>query len=488
MRAGPSWAWALGALVLFGGAAAGASLGLDLGDPAFFWPVAAGVVAAAMAWATRRSETSWASQAPLLLFALLAAVTVTAAASWRPTDWDWTSQGVRRLNPETLALLEALEAPVSATMFATERGEERPPAERLRDRLGRVSGKVDWSWLNPVTSPLEVERYDARRGDLFLELGDRRERVRPVDEEGFANALLRLTRGERTACFTQGHGEPPVLGDDAVRAAIGLLEEKAIATRTLDLFDPESALGAGCDVVLAVGPTGPFLEQELASLDALLGEVGLVVLMDPEAQGRGPLAEWLAGHGLAVGRDPVVDVTSADLGLHPLQAIVPAAGLDPFHPATKGIDQNLLFEIATEVASGPGWRSTALATSAEWTWLESELEAEQWVPDEHESQGAVPLVIAAESDGGARVALAGDSDWIDDLYFLTYPSHGDLFLGVTRWAMGPGETLDLPAGDRGLDPLAMTNRGASRLALAYLAGVVFLLAEGIAIQVGRRRR
>ncbi|MCH7494454.1 hypothetical protein IIA16_07085, partial [bacterium] len=318
--------------------------------------------------------------------------------------------------------------------------------------------------------------------DAVLELAGRRQKMETPDEEGFVNALLRLTKGERTICFTQGHGEPPLAGDEALFALVRLFENKAMVSRNLELFDLETARGHGCNAILVVGPTGPFLDVELAVLAALWQDVGVLFFLDPVAQGQSPLVAWLADQGLTVGADPVVDVRSN----HPLQVILPAALLAR-HPAAKGIRENLVLTVATTVAADDPWRATILARSGDWAWVETDLQSDTWQPDPGEEEGEMALALVAEHEG-QRVALVGDSDFIRDGDLAIYASHQALALGLTRWVMGPGETIDLPVRDRGVDPLTMTKGTAARLGLLYTAAIIALVGQGIATQVARRRR
>lgn len=478
----PSSLSALLALAALGAAGWRLSQGHRLGDVPLFWLLAVGIGLAALSLYSRQEDTSWASQAPLALFALLATVVANAVATMAPVHLDWTANRVLTITAETRSLLAGLEQPLQVKVFAAPLSTERVDAERLMERLERVGSNLSWEFVNPQMSPLVTSEYGASRGDVVLELGGRRQMMETPDEDGFANALLRLTLGERTVCFTQGHGEPPLAGEDALFALTALLERKALVPRTLELFDLETAQEAGCNAILVVGPTGPFLEGELAVLAALWEEVGVVFMVDPAVQSESPLREWLATQGLLVGADPLVDVRSS----HPLQVISPASLLAR-HQATKGIRQNLIFSLAAPVSAEAPWQATGLAHTGDWAWVESDLEGDTWQPDPGEAEGELVVALAAEA-GNRRVGLVGDSDFVHDADVAVFSSHQALVLGLARWAMGPGESVELPVRERGVDPLTITEGTARRLGLIYTAAIIALVGQGIATQVARRRR
>jgi hypothetical protein len=184
--------------------------------------------------------------------------------------------------------------------------------------------------LDAATNNLDIEEYDrlaapevaqqhrvTQDGSIVLSYNDRsevialptdireaRHRLRAFDAD-VQRALMRVARDEKTIYLTIGHGElndgtptGPLEGRefrsiDALRKLFGLLNYQ--------VHDLGLQGGLGNDVpsdaamVLVLGPTRPFLEPELQSLDRFLARGGSVLLaLEPEGSFQlGPLRQRL---------------------------------------------------------------------------------------------------------------------------------------------------------------------------------------------------
>lgn len=457
--------------------------GQGLGESALFWSLVTALVAGIALLGQRTPESSWLGQAPLSGMGLLVAILGVALASAHPMEWDWTKNRVESLAPETIALLESLEEDVEATLFFLEMGMGRTEAESLFEKASRFSPHLKWRMVNPRREPLLTNELGAREGTILLQSKGRTSRMNAIDEEALSNALLGLRGSRRIACFSRGHGEPPLHGDEGLGISRHLLQEKGIGTADVDLFKrPE----VGCDVLILVGPTGVFQAPELETLSTLMNEIGLVILFEPGMGERYPLLDWLEGNGLMTSIWPVLDPLSQEMGFHPFQVLALSDALGK-HPITSGIAENLVLSVVAVVGADENWESTPLVLSGDWTWEETDLEADEAQFDEGERNGPLPLALAAV-EGDKRVVLVGDHDFVTDQVMEAIPSSGDLFLGMVRWSIGKGEIVALPPRDRGLAPLSLKAGDVRRLGFLYAGAILLLLGHGLGTHIARRRR
>jgi hypothetical protein len=123
-------------------------------------------------------------------------------------------------------------------------------------------------------------------------------------DQNLAKGLIKVTKQQAVAYFTVGHGERRTesVADD-VRSGHGTLKQGLSANR-YEVKTLGVAEGLAADVpkdaalVFIMGPTKPFLAEEIASLKRALDRgVRLLICLEPEAEGDA-MAELLAELGL----------------------------------------------------------------------------------------------------------------------------------------------------------------------------------------------
>lgn len=154
-------------------------------------------------------------------------------------------------------------------------------------------------------------------------------------EEAFTNALASLSEEQRVICFTEGHGELQLKGQDA--DGLGLLDTLVTGenylTQTLSTRGPDP-VPASCAVVVIAGPQIPFAPEEAAKLEDYLKSRGRLLVMAEALSGQvrdfltTGLEPLLQSRGLTLDRDLVFDPKlqiKADVQ-EPLLAAIPASG------------------------------------------------------------------------------------------------------------------------------------------------------------------
>ena len=88
-----------------------------------------------------------------------------------------------------------------------------------RDVLGMyssASNRVKVKYVDPDRQPALAKEFACGRyGTVVVAAGDRHMEAQGDGEEGITNALVRVLKGQRTACFIQTHGERNLDSSDA---------------------------------------------------------------------------------------------------------------------------------------------------------------------------------------------------------------------------------------------------------------------------------
>jgi len=442
--------------------------------------------------------------------------------------FDVSEAGVHSLSDQTRKVLDDLEQDVEVVAFYP-----RSQHEEIRDLLDRYayeSQRFHVIYADPNQRPDLVEKYGVAperlgQGLLRVAIGGESVELEEVDEPKLTNALVKLTRqGQKKVYFVTGHNERPIEGrgadgkDGFQRAAEALRNENyQVATINLETVAevPDDA-----DVVILAGPTRPLRPGDADKLDRYLARGGAVLAMvDPRAQTD--LGEVLAGWGVELGHDAIVDRLQSLFG----QAMSPMAGQYADHEITRDLREVTLFPMARSVraretdagasgahAGSSNGRFVELVRTSENAWAERDLDllfasgrAELGADD---LPGPVSLAVAgrprtaaappappagdgdaqAEGEGEGegeskeakppepRLVVFGDSDFASNQAIDAYRNR-DLFVNSVNWLLGDVEAISVRPNKSRASRLLFTNEQISTL--RYL--VLFVLPQAIAI-------
>jgi len=402
-----------------------------------------------MRYSTRKASTrktlvrgSTLGAGVLLALALLVLVNY---FGWKYHDrFDWTRSQVHSLSERTENVLAALEKPIEIVVFLTPSQGDPTLYEQVRDLVAlyeAASTQISTRFMDPARNPMEfkqvAERFDLANPNVVVVASEDDKRIllgselAQMDFSGGLGAAPSLAefRGEQkvTAAilelaeerkprvlFTTGHGESSL--DDFGPGGLSSLSElfnlqNLEAEEWASLNQP--AVPADADLVVIAGPTGTFLPPELEVLSTYAATGGrLLLLLDPELNPTGAgtgLREWLAGYGVAIDADVVIDPANR----------LPFFGADTFyvdsygdHPATGTVrDEKIpvLLSLVRSVRSeadgdlsgdmpGDVSRTELLLTGAD-GWGERDLDALPEVgEDDADLAGPVPLGVVVEQE------------------------------------------------------------------------------------------
>jgi ABC-type uncharacterized transport system involved in gliding motility auxiliary subunit len=289
----------------------------------------------------------------------------------------------------------------------------------------------------------------------------------------------------------------------------------------------KTAVPDGTDLVVIAGPTSAFLKPELDVLGAYLSKGGrLLVLVDPTLAGdtlaSTGLTEWLAGWGVKLGEDIVVDPSNP----------LPMYGADTIfsnsygaHPITKSLRSAkvpVILSLARSVSKGTapaGFEVTELLHTTEQGWGETNLGALRKVEkDAADLPGPVSLGVAVtpvaaeakpapemEEDPDApkapkpaplaadsplaktRIVVFGDADFASNLDIDNGSGDATLVADTMNWLIERPQLLGIAPKAPEQVHLSLTSGQLTLISWLVLA-ILPLLSVGAGVFVYRRRR
>ena len=320
--------------------------------------------------------------------------------------WDLTAGGQYSLSPQTVRILESLEAPIRVIVFG--RDVEFPA---YRDRLAEYeyrSSQVSLEFVDVDKEPLRARQYDVQSyGTVVFEYEDRIERVVSYEEQALTNGLIKVVEGEELRVyFIQGHGERTPDGSerDDYGGLGEALQRDNLMVDTVVLAQT-GEVPAAASVVVVAGPTTDYLPGEIDVLRAYLEQGGKALFLvdpadDPAATPQPNLIALIAEWGIELGNDVVVDVSGVGQLLG-TDATVPVATTYPPHPITEDFGLLTAFPLARSVtpgSSGAGDRvAQAFVQTSARSWAETdltELEAGEVQMDDDDIPGPISIGAA----------------------------------------------------------------------------------------------
>ncbi len=433
------------------------------------------------------------------LFALLLLGTV-IAAGWllarHDHYWDWTLERSNSLAPESLAILERVEAPLRATVFIDPQNPLLKTIERLLARYAQALPDLEVRVVDPQLFPEQAR--DAKvsiAGQVLLEYRGRRETLNEIGERALSAAIARLssTRAPWVAVL-EGHGERRIDGESpSDLGRLGKeLKERGYLLRPLDLATvPDVPVNTHLLVIST--PAIPLFPGEAERLVDYLNRGGnLLWLLDPgPLNGLEVLSDQL---GIGILPGTLVDAGAAAFGVDsPAVAVISQY---PDDTLADGLKEPALLPgaLAFETRVAPGWTLASFLASGADSWnetgrLQGAIDRDEIVG---EQAGPLPVVLALTrslEEGGRtqRVLVVGDGDFLSNAQIGTQ-GNGALGIKLLRWLSGEEGLLALPPNP---DPAQGLDLTASRRWLLGLSSLVllpaFFLTAGLAVRWVRSR-
>jgi ABC-type uncharacterized transport system involved in gliding motility auxiliary subunit len=484
-----------------------------------------------------RAARAGASAAAIALgVALVVGVNWLGSRHWWHADW--TKTRINSLSTTTRKIVKGLKKPVRITVFMEQESPLSAPVRGILDGYRELSpGNIQVEYLDPKRNLARAQAAASELGGIRVNTvvfrsGGRTKHVEEDKladydyasaqlsrsspemkafrgEEAFTSAILAVTESRTPRVyFSAGHGEAPI---DSPERGRGFTEAKQTLERdNLTVAKWESlgkdAVPADADAIVVAGPRTAFLEPEVGALEKYLAGGGhVLLLLDPvlPAPGSPPsdfgLARVLAGNGVKIGNDIVVDPANAlplvgaetvfanHYGRHTIVRALADEGLPVILPLARSVSKanGAATPVSSTVlieTSADGWGETSLAR------LEDQVKK-----DAQDVAGPVGLAVAvgpAEEDKAAakkpRLIVVGNSRFAAN-GTLGNAGNANFFLNSIHWLTGSEKQIGIAPKTPEQASLSLTQGEVRRIGLFSIFGLPSL-AIFLGVWVWYRRR
>lgn len=381
---------------------------------------------------SRRVRAAAAAGLTLALAAVYGTLFVYASSTVK-LDVDFSYFKTSKPSESTKQLARGLSDPVRVVAFFPHVSEVRPEVARYLDELKAGAPKLQVEIQDRLLAPkLAKELRATQDGAIVLsrgtttqtiqlgtELAKAKTKLKTLDRD-FQEQLTKLAKSRRTAYITVGHGE---LNDSPKNpGADGLVRSASILRTLLQrqnylIKDLGLAQGLGreipddADVVLVLGPTEPFLAEEVNTLRQYLARGGkLFLALDADAFSTRELQAEAAAPGSSA--PPVPTPPAASASAAPAGSAAP-----PAPPPTKVGPLNDLAELVglsfnADVLANDKSHVTARNDPSDRTWIVTQsFSSHASVSTLGRSSGRSPVVVIGAGSLEKARGAAGQIDF-----------------------------------------------------------------------------
>lgn len=242
---------------------------------------------------TMRTTKHGMNMGAMILLTVTMLVCINYIANKNNKTWDLTAEKLNSLSEQSTKLLDGLKEDLEVKVFykGPETAEVRGKIKQSLSLYQEYSSKVKVQFINAYVNQAKAQEYMMGQNDMetapvmvFFEHKGRKVRVDEFDEAGLTAGIIKVTRDSAAKVyFVQGHGEKDLNSDDdqGLLQFVKALKEASFQVEPLNLLDkkeiPEDAAA-----VAIIGPSIPYLENELQALRAYLIRGGRVFMaLDP---------------------------------------------------------------------------------------------------------------------------------------------------------------------------------------------------------------
>jgi ABC-type uncharacterized transport system involved in gliding motility auxiliary subunit len=456
-----------------------------------------------------------------LLLVLVIAAGLNYVGHRHPKRFDTTRSGRYTLAPQTIQVLNKLDADINIKLFFP--GGDYDPLRELLVEYRTISRRINYEFIDPDKRPDVAKQYDAtvygtfenpftgsrlKFGTLVLSYGNRKEKIEKrseeVQEEDLTNAIIKVRRKEaKKVYFIQGHGEKDPSDTDRTgySEAKKALEIQGYEVGTANLAS-EGKIPADAKVLVEAGPTAEPFPQEIQFISDFLnkGLGGLLLLIDPSPAAS--FDSFLKSWGVQADKDLVLDVSGVGRLMGARESI-PLVSSYENHKITDRFTTMTFFPLTRSIQPNKsipnGITVETLFKSNPRSWGETNLNSSEATYDpKTDLEGPLSLAVAAvkeikpssdkEPGVKSRIVVVGTSNFPVNAYFPAQ-GNGNLFLNMISWLAQDEDLISIrpkPAEDRRI-VLSQGQASMLRLFTVFILPGIALVA-GIVVYVRRRRK
>jgi len=536
----PSYVGGALALVIYAFAAEGSTLSADLSDDtlvilklSFFLllllstlPLVLMETSLLSMYGAQRLETRRLVESGLAGLALSLAISFVFSANYVASQYDtrFDLRTLRDLQPSaaTIEMARNLSEPITVSLFFSPANEVEEVISPYFNSLNDASSQITLAYLDKAASPKEARELRVRKnGTVVISDGENHESISLGEDSGRARSKLKkldadfqaklnkVTRSQRIAYFTVGHGERSTAPKDKDPGGLKALKE---GLKTLNYKVKNLGVKQGLSdqipddatLVFVVGPQGPMIESEQDALIRYVkGGGALFVLLDPEVEEAPALEPLFEALGLSYNLDVLAHETKhvtrdravsdrAFIATNRFTTHASTTNLAKGGPRTFALfDRTGSLDKLDGTESGPEVTFTIRTAAGSWADLDGGLTYDK----DTESKGSfnvaasVQLPANEEDSGvGGRAVVTADADALADLVLSVSMGNRQWLSDSLRWLENE---VTLSAQVAELEDVTLVHTKDEDKAWFYgtsLGVPLLVLGCGLGLRARRRRR
>lgn len=401
--------------------------------------------------------------------------------------WDMTPNKKYSLSDQTHKILKGLNRDVTIYAF----DQERNFAER-RDVLGMyasASNRLKVKYVDPNRQPALAKEYSVRSyGTIVVSAGDRHMEAQGDGEEGITNALVRVLKGQRMACFIQTHGERNLDnterdGYDRFKKQLG---DENYQTEALP-FLQKMEIPKDCTMAIIAGPQNDYLPPEIDVIRKYLQDGGRALIMLDAGVELPNLTKLLSDFGVTARNDLVIDENPVAqiFGTEPYMPLIVKYGANPIAQPLNG--RATLFPLSRSFEVGkdskPGVSADSLCDTSS-----DSYDVSDWNPKIKEIQfhagkdvkGPLSVAVTGSISGGGEKKTEGrfvalGTSLIAANSFLNFQSNRDFIMNSINWLSAEEDLISIRATPPESQHLTMNAEQMRRVLILGVFGIPILI-------------
>jgi ABC-type uncharacterized transport system involved in gliding motility auxiliary subunit len=374
-------------------------------------------------------------------------------------SYDATSNKRYSLSEQTAKIVKGLKQPATITYY--DQSKNFSQAKDQLEAYAQLSPKITVKYVDADKDP-ELARAAGVKsyGTTIVQVGDRKEQAKSLNEEGITGALIRdIKSNTRTVCFVEGSGEHQI--EDSDRSGFSrlkdLLGHDGYEAKAINLVVKAEVPG-DCTVLVVGGPSADYQQPEVDAIGKYVEGGGRALfLLDPPLKfGRSPIADndalsqLLAGWGVTPQKDLILDFNpiSQIAGLGADVALVTSYDSHEIVSDLKRMMTGFPLARSLEAKNGDKTTVEKLFSTSDSSLATTKLDsADVNLRDPKNEKG--PLVLAAagtystgKDNSQGRFVVVGSSDWAANS-FINFNGNQDLALNTVNWLASDEDLISI---------------------------------------------
>jgi len=402
-------------------------------------------------------------------------------------SWDLTPNKKYSLAPQTVKLLKDLNQDVTIYVFDRERnfGQQRD----LLNTFSSTSHRVSVRYVDVDRQPALAKQYAVRSyGTVVVAAGDRHFEAQSDSEEAISNALIRLFKGQRTACFIGGHGEHDLdsserIGYSKVKTEF---DHESYLTKTVTLLQ-KMEIPSDCSMVIVAGPKDDYLPQEVDTIRKYVTGGGRAMFMLDPGVALPELSKLLADWNVTVRNDLVIDENPVAqvFGTEPTMPLILKYGSSPIvQPIVR---EASLFPFTRSFSVGKDYKA-GVTTDSFCETSDASFGVADFNPNMHEVRfregkdvkGPLTVAVSGTLSGeGEKKAegrfIALGTSMLPANSFLGFQANRDLFMNMVNWLSADVDMISIRPKPPESQHLMLTAAQMSKLLWLGVIGLPLLI-------------